>query len=158
MRSGTGFAGDSPGPASARSVRGRGSRRTPTSSPKPSGSWPSSTRPRAVSFVSRFGALGEERDLIAAAWDVDELQQHYRSFMGRFRSVKARDDSSAFAAVTRLVHEWRRFAFGDPVLPAALLPAEWSGTRAKELYDDRIGEWLTAAERWFRDAEQRAQR
>jgi phenylacetic acid degradation operon negative regulatory protein len=112
--------------------------------------------PRAMSFVSRFGALGEERDLIAAAWDLDELEQRYQSFMGRFRSVKPRDDASAFAAVTRLVHEWRRFAFGDPVLPAALLPSEWSGTRAKTLYDDRLGEWLAAAERWFRDAEQRA--
>lgn len=113
--------------------------------------------PRAMSFVSRFGALGEERDLIAAAWDLDDLQERYRSFMARFRAVKAADDASAFAAVTRLVHEWRRFAFRDPVLPAALLPTQWSGTRAKQLYDSRIDEWLPRAQRWFRDAEQRAQ-
>jgi phenylacetic acid degradation operon negative regulatory protein len=113
--------------------------------------------PRAMSFVSRFGALGEERDLIAAAWDLDALQDRYRAFMERFRAVKPTDDASAFAAVTRLVHEWRRFAFGDPVLPAALLPAQWSGTRAKRLYDERVAGWLPAAERWFRDAEHRAQ-
>jgi phenylacetic acid degradation operon negative regulatory protein len=58
--------------------------------------------------------------------------------------------------VTRLVHEWRRFAFGDPVLPAALLPTQWSGTRAKTLYDDRTADWLPAAERWFREGERRA--
>jgi phenylacetic acid degradation operon negative regulatory protein len=113
--------------------------------------------PRAMSFVSRFGALGEERDLVAAAWNLDELQDRYRSFMEQFRSVKPRDDASAFAAVTRLVHEWRRFAFGDPVLPAVLLPASWSGIRAKRLYDDRLADWLPAAERWFRESEERAQ-
>jgi len=113
--------------------------------------------PRAMSFVSRFGALGAERDLIAAAWDLEDLQDRYRSFIARFRTVKAADDAAAFVAVTRLVHEWRRFAFRDPVLPAALLPAQWSGTRAKHLYDERIEEWLPAAARWFRDAERGAQ-
>ncbi len=113
--------------------------------------------PRAMSFLSRFGALGEERELVAEAWDLDELQERYRSFMEQFRSVKPRDDASAFAAVTRLVHEWRRFAFGDPVLPVALLPAPWSGTRAKQLYDDRLADWLPAAARWYREAEERAQ-
>jgi phenylacetic acid degradation operon negative regulatory protein len=112
--------------------------------------------PRALSFVARFGKLGEERDLVAEAWDLEELEARYRSFMERFRSVRPRDDASAFSAVTRLVHEWRRFAFGDPVLPAALLPAQWSGTRAKTFYDDRAAEWLPAAERWFQDAERRA--
>jgi phenylacetic acid degradation operon negative regulatory protein len=112
--------------------------------------------PRALSFVARFGKLGEERDLVAEAWDLDGLETRYRSFMARFRPVKSRDDASAFSAVTRLVHEWRRFAFGDPVLPAALLPAQWSGTRAKTFYDERTAEWLPAAERWFQDADRRA--
>jgi phenylacetic acid degradation operon negative regulatory protein len=113
-------------------------------------------QPRAVSFVSRFGELGEERDLVAQAWDLDALEERYRSFIDRFRTVRPRDDRSAFAAVTRLVHEWRRFAFGDPVLPASLLPREWSGMRAKALYDDKIAAWLPAAERWFAEAERRA--
>jgi phenylacetic acid degradation operon negative regulatory protein len=113
--------------------------------------------PRAMSFVARFGELGDERELVAEAWSLDDTQVRYRSFMERFRPVKARDDAAAFAAVTRLVHEWRRFAFADPVLPAALLPAQWPGTRAKRLYDERMEEWLPPAERWFRDAERRAQ-
>ena len=113
--------------------------------------------PRALSFLSRFGQLGEERDLVAQAWDLDDLEERYRSFMERFRSVRPRDDATAFAAVTRLVHEWRRFAFGDPVLPVALLPAQWSGNRARTLYDERMLEWLPGAERWFQDAEARAE-
>jgi phenylacetic acid degradation operon negative regulatory protein len=113
--------------------------------------------PHALSFVARFGQLGDEHDLVAHAWRLDELDDRYLSFMEQFHSVRPRDDATAFAAVTRLVHEWRRFAFGDPVLPAALLPARWSGNRARALYDELIGQWLPAAERWFQHAEARAE-
>ena len=38
-----------------------------------------------------------------------------------------------FAALVELVHAWRRFPFGDPEIPAELLPAGWPGRRAKQL-------------------------
>jgi len=114
------------------------------------------TLPHTLSFVSRFGKIGLEADLVAQAWDIDELASRYREFMARFRSVRARGDADAFVALTRLVHEWRRFAFLDPVLPAELLPAGWVGAQAKRLYDERSGAWLPAGQRWFRDAERRS--
>jgi phenylacetic acid degradation operon negative regulatory protein len=114
------------------------------------------TLPHTLSFVSRFGKIGLEGDLVAEAWDIEELAARYREFIERFRKVRVRDDASAFVAQTRLIHEWRRFAFLDPVLPVELLPANWIGSQAKALYDDRSAAWLPAGQRWFRDAERRS--
>ena len=112
--------------------------------------------PRSLSFVSRFGKIGLEREIVAEAWDVAGLAHRYTAFIREFRSVRARDDADAFAAQTRLVHEWRRFAFHDPVLPAELLPADWVGVRAKAFYDEKITQWRAAATRWYRDSEKDA--
>jgi len=114
------------------------------------------TLPHTLSFVSRFGKIGLEGDLVAEAWDIEELAARYREFIERFRKVRVRDDASAFVAQTRLIHEWRRFAFLDPVLPVELLPANWIGSQAKALYDDRSAAWLPAGQRWFCEAESRS--
>jgi len=107
------------------------------------------SKPRSLSFVSRFGQIGLERDIVAEAWDVDALTERYGAFLETFRSVHPRDDASAFTEQVRLVHEWRRFAFYDPVLPADLLSADWLGVRAKALYDASSANWRPSAERWY---------
>ncbi len=109
--------------------------------------------PRSVSFVSRFGKIGLESEMVAEAWDIAELEARYRAFMREFRAVRPRSSAAAFVAQTRLVHEWRRFAFYDPVLPAELLPPNWIGTRAKALFDEKTSQWLPDAEAWFRETD-----
>jgi phenylacetic acid degradation operon negative regulatory protein len=108
---------------------------------------------RAESFVASYGSIGRELEIAADAWDLDELRSRYRAFLDQFRSVRPRDDAGAFVAQTRLVHEWRRFAFGDPVLPVELLPAPWLGAEAKALVDARTEAWLPRAMAWFQAAE-----
>jgi phenylacetic acid degradation operon negative regulatory protein len=44
-------------------------------------------------------------------------------------------DEQAFAVRSELVHEWRKFLFRDPGLPAELLPDDWAGTRAAAFFD-----------------------
>ena len=107
----------------------------------------------ATSFVARYGTIGAELEIVADAWDLDDLASRYRAFLDQFRRVRPRDDAGAFVALTRLVHEWRRFAFGDPVLPAELLPASWPGAEAKALVDERTADWMPKAMAWFRGAE-----
>jgi phenylacetic acid degradation operon negative regulatory protein len=43
-------------------------------------------------------------------------------------------DSEAFAAYVRVLTDWRRLPFLDPGLPAELLPAQWHGTHAADLF------------------------
>ncbi len=75
------------------------------------------------------------------AWDLDALGQAYAAWMvdasARMASdLAAHDDpaEAAYAARFRLVHEWRKFLFSDPGLPAELLPPDWPGHRASEFF------------------------
>jgi phenylacetic acid degradation operon negative regulatory protein len=104
---------------------------------------------QVMSFVANYGALGQERDMVAAAWDLNELAERYRDFIADFGSLRPEGPDEVLRAQTRLVHEWRRFPFLDPQLPAALLPPQWIGTEATELFNDRHGRWRDTAQlRW----------
>ena len=52
------------------------------------------------------------------------------------------DDEQAFAARSRLVHEWRKFLFLDPGLPRELLPRDWPGDQAADFFDAESGRLL----------------
>ncbi|HEV2441051.1 MAG TPA: PaaX family transcriptional regulator C-terminal domain-containing protein, partial [Steroidobacteraceae bacterium] len=50
-----------------------------------------------------------------------------------------------------LVHEYRKIHLLDPLLPPALLPAEWVGTEAYELTARLYAAVFAAAERFLAD-------
>ena len=73
-------------------------------------------------------------------WKLDELGASYDAWLIEAKALvdSAGDDTSdeqAFAVRSELVHEWRKFLFLDPGLPAELLPDDWAGTRAAEYFD-----------------------
>lgn len=104
-------------------------------------------RAAAMSFRARFGAIGEQRALVAQAWDVDEISAHYERFISAFAAQSPEAGDPVLLAQTRLVHEWRRFPFLDPRLPESLLPGGWSGTRAAALFQSRHASWSDPAQR-----------
>jgi phenylacetic acid degradation operon negative regulatory protein len=73
-------------------------------------------------------------------WKLDELGASYDAWLNEAKALveSAGDDTSdeqAFAVRSELVHEWRKFLFRDPGLPAELLPDDWAGTRAAAFFD-----------------------
>jgi phenylacetic acid degradation operon negative regulatory protein len=104
---------------------------------------------QASSFIARYGAIGDQPAIVAAAWDVPALRARYDAFLAEFARVAPRTPEASFVAHTRLVDRWRHFPFVDPGLPAGLLPAGWSGTRAAELFHERNATWHDAAQAWF---------
>ena len=90
-------------------------------------------------FAARRTGLSDTREMVAAAWDLPVIEAEYEQFIAAFRD-KAPDD--VLARQLELVHAWRRFPSLDPALPRELLPAEWSGTKAAELFADRRERWL----------------
>ena len=81
--------------------------------------------------------LGE---LVAECWDLTEVARRYDLFCEQFRPLQALLDSGpaqsaeqAYVVRTLLVHAYRRVQLHDPMLPVALLPQPWPGTRAFEL-------------------------
>lgn len=102
------------------------------------------------SFVGPFGEIGAERDVVAQAWDLAEVEAAYEEFLEGFGGgARPTAPADVLAHQIHLVHAWRRFPFLDPHLPAELLPEEWAGARAAALFARRHAEWeRPAREHW----------
>ena len=89
----------------------------------------------------RGAHLGAVREQVARWWDLDQLHARYAGFLDRQEPVRARVDDAtdperAFADYVRLLTDWRRLPYADPGLPLALLPTDWNGARAADLFVD----------------------
>jgi len=99
----------------------------------------------AVSFTARPGAIGAAAELVREAWDLAAVEAAYEDFLADTGASTPGSPAEAFESVVRLVHLWRRFPFLDPGLPAALLPAGWSGARAAAAFHERHDTWSPSA-------------
>ncbi len=105
-----------------------------------------------------------------AAWDLDALGASYvawRGFADRLLRdpdselhgiSRAGEDEQAFAVRSVLLHEWRKFLFTDPGLPAELLPTDWVGHEAARFFDHEAERLLPAASRFVDDCLREAAR
>ena len=83
---------------------------------------------------------------------LDGLARAYERWIGEAEDLVTAypdpADEEAFAVRSRLVHEWRKFLFRDPGLPATLLPDDWPGARAGRFFDEEAARLLPAASRF----------
>lgn len=104
-------------------------------------------RRELASVLARDAATGhtaravEVDPLPTSAWDLDALRTAYDAWqrsapdlLRHHLGAHADPDEAAFAARFHLVHEWRKFLFADPGLPDELLPPDWPGRRAAEVF------------------------
>ncbi len=94
------------------------------------------------------------------AWDLETLAAAYvawRGFADRLLDdpdsqlagiAHAGPDERAFAVRSVLVHEWRKFLFTDPGLPADLLPPDWEGHEAARFFAREATRLMPAASRF----------
>ena len=89
------------------------------------------------------------------AWDLGALRTAYERWpatadeLVETHCAAHRDpDEAAFAARFHLVHEWRKFLFADPGLPDELLPADWPGKAAAEVFATAAGRLKPGANRF----------
>lgn len=101
------------------------------------------------SFVGPFGRIGEERAMVAQAWDLAEVEAAYEDFLATFGDANPTDPADVLTHQILLVHAWRRFPFLDPKLPSELLPHEWAGARAAELFETLHARWQRPARRYW---------
>ena len=95
-------------------------------------------------------AFGDVRDHVRRWWDLAELQRLYDEFLTEYEPTlaawkrrRAAADAEAFGDWVRALTAWRRLPYLDPGLPAPLLPPDWHGIRAAELFEglrDRLAE------------------
>jgi phenylacetic acid degradation operon negative regulatory protein len=110
-------------------------------------------RDTAIVWLGQTGSLVPDDEIIRRAWDLDALAGRYADFVGEFERRLPRSLPARFTALLELVHAWRRFPFGDPEIPDSLLPGDWPGRRAKQLFDVRHAAWVGSANEWFEKAE-----
>jgi phenylacetic acid degradation operon negative regulatory protein len=108
-------------------------------------------RLRAEGFHASYA--GDPRGLLERAWDLDQLARTYRCWLATASELVAgvspdATDEVVFALRSTLVHEWRKFLFSDPGLPASLLPAQWPGHEAADLFRAESARLLPAAARF----------
>jgi phenylacetic acid degradation operon negative regulatory protein len=97
--------------------------------------------------------------LVKRAWRLRDLNQRYVEFIERCRTpqfdvrnrLKRGDfsDREAFRHRFRLTHEYRHLLFGDPDLPAELLPSDWIGHAARQVFLESNQLLAPAASRYF---------
>jgi len=104
----------------------------------------------AWSFVADHES--DDAALAAATWDLGQLAASYEAWLDTAQTIvatgSAADDETSFVTRSRLVHEWRKFLFRDPGLPAELLPANWPGNRAAAFFDEQAGRLMPGAGRY----------
>ncbi|MBV9792780.1 MAG: PaaX family transcriptional regulator [Actinobacteria bacterium] len=99
-------------------------------------------------FTARRSGLGDERVMVATAWDLTAIEEQYEQFIEEFRPQAPED---VLGRQIELVHAWRRFPALDPALPRELLPGRWSGLEAARLFSERHRQWSAAAgQEWQR--------
>ena len=101
---------------------------------------------QAMSFTSRYGEIGEQESMVARSWDLTELKNRYEDFIDKFSGLNPRGGEAVLRTQSQLVHEWRRFPFLDPRLPLELLPDNWSGVKAAELFHHTHVDWRPEAQ------------
>ena len=108
--------------------------------------------------AARFEARnGDPRLRAHEAWDLEALGAAYSTWHRETEALVSKPaailggvefgspDEEAFAVRSHLVHEWRKFLFTDPGLPAELLPSDWPGHRAAAFFAAEASRLLPAA-------------
>lgn len=93
-------------------------------------------------FQARYLGFAAAADQVAQWWDLDGLDALYQQFctehspvLASWRARRGKDDpGTAFADYVRVLTAWRRLPYLDPGLAPELLPRDWSGTRAADVF------------------------
>ena len=102
------------------------------------------------SFVKLFKGVfmgpSSSHDLAYRCWDLKGLEQQYAIFIQRFKSEYDElnlctknnlplDAKEHFIKSFWLTHQFQSFPLKDPNLPISILPPDWIGTTARELFN-----------------------
>ncbi len=98
-------------------------------------------------FAGRYLGPTSSEELTIRCWDLEGLAAQYTDFIERFepeyqqflRQEEAKepfDPEKVFVQRFWLTHEYQSFPLKDPNLPTNLLPEDWIGFTARELFEN----------------------
>jgi phenylacetic acid degradation operon negative regulatory protein len=97
-------------------------------------------------FHARPAAPTEVRQIIADAYDLDDLADRYRRFLDRWDvPAPAPDAVDDLARLLLLMTDWLQTIRRDPRIPLAHLPDDWPAVRAQKLVHELHGAYAVSA-------------
>jgi phenylacetic acid degradation operon negative regulatory protein len=107
----------------------------------------------ALTFTASSANVGTPEEIVASAWNLDEVRKRWEAVIDEFRRRRPVDELARFRAWTLLL-QWRTWASAiDPWLPRELLPEHWVGEVANEFVRERYQHWQGAAASWWVERE-----
>lgn len=98
----------------------------------------------AALFRAEAAGGADLRGLAARLWDLERPAMAYAAFLDACPDAPPPGDAeAALLARLMLVHRYRAAALSDPQLPAAALPQDWPGGRARRRF---VGQYLALSE------------
>jgi phenylacetic acid degradation operon negative regulatory protein len=102
-------------------------------------------RPYVEFFTAEHRGFANDEEIVARCWNLKQLNDYYTDFFTRyapqFEAHQARlmasnslEPKECFKQRFMLIHEYRSSPYVDPNLPLELLPDDWLGQRAAELF------------------------
>ncbi len=98
------------------------------------------TSARVDLLTCRSRDAATDLDMVERCWDLKALGRDYQDFIAHVEDLPAAPElaclsgSEALRLRIELVSSYRHFPFRDPDLPEQLLPEDWPGHRAHELF------------------------
>ncbi len=84
----------------------------------------------------------EAADLVAKAFDIEQIARRYRAFLTRWDVTRPLSDAPDDLVRQLLLHtDWLQLVRQDPHLPAEHLPADWPAIRAEQVFHARAEEY-----------------
>lgn len=110
-------------------------------------------------FVSEYIGPNKNQTLVEKSWPLEQVVEKYEEFLTMYSKKYIADqeiinrgelsDAECFVKRTELVHEYRKFLFIDPGLPTELLPKNWNGALAADLFNQYYQVLAEPASRFF---------
>lgn len=95
-------------------------------------------------FTATYNGLMDPSTLVKKCWDLSSINAQYADFIATHQPAldecranrASLELADCFLRRFMLTHEYRRFPFVDPQLPDELLPADWHGIEAAQLFQE----------------------
>ncbi|MCG5221136.1 PaaX family transcriptional regulator C-terminal domain-containing protein [Streptosporangium soli] len=92
-------------------------------------------------FQAQHVAFADVAGQVADWWDLTRLQALHQEFLDRhqpildgYRDGADTDPAQAFTDYIGALTDWRRLPYSDPGLPLEVLPGDWNGVRAADIF------------------------
>ncbi len=119
--------------------------------------WRSQLLGLVAQSVNHVDAI-EQTQVVAQSWDLAQLSKRYKQFIHVYKPIwlglqksaqTSLSEQNAFLLRVLLVHDFRRLLLRDPSLPVALLPANWPGVDARQVFNGLYLHCLPHSQRYL---------